>query len=152
MTVIIALSHSCINKLTLVSIVQVRSKRVWKHRSATSFWLKLYDVVDSHLISCSSSNSMIWWSAYSSLLSECSRWIEVLWVFMNFIERIERTVSHMVKSLLIVKRSHRLLYLYTVTHGKVATRDFTSDASLERAARNKPDWIQTEFRAIAISC
>ena len=38
-----------------------------------------------------------------------------------------------------MKRNHRLLYLYTVTHDKVAMRDFISDASLEKAARNKSD-------------
>ncbi len=59
---------------------------------------------------------------------------------VKFIERVGRTVSHMMES------------IYTVTHGKAAARGFTPDASLERAARNKPDWIQTGSRATAISC
>ncbi len=71
---------------------------------------------------------------------------------MLYIERVEWTVSHLMKSFLIVERSHRLLYLYTVTHDKIMMQDFISDASLERVARNKSDWIQTEFRVIVISC
>ncbi len=43
----------------------------------------------------------------------------------------------MMKSLLIKKKSYRLLYLYIITHDKVTTRDFTSNASLRKAAKNK---------------
>ena len=56
------------------------------------------------------------------------------------------------KSIYIIERSCRLLYLYTVTYDKAATRNFISDASLKKAVRNKSDWIQTEFKVIAISC
>ncbi len=40
-----------------------------------------------------------------------------------------------------MKKSHKLLYLYTVMHDKVAMHDFISDANLKKAARNKSDWI-----------
>ncbi len=43
----------------------------------------------------------------------------------------------MMKSLLIIKKSYRLLYLYTVTYDKVATRDFIFNASLRRVTKNK---------------
>ncbi len=42
------------------------------------------------------------------------------------------------KSLFIIKKSFRLLYLYIVTYNKVATYDFISNASLKKATRNKP--------------
>ena len=41
------------------------------------------------------------------------------------------------KSLLIIKRSFRLFYLYTITRNKVTTRDIISNASLKRATNNK---------------
>ncbi len=43
----------------------------------------------------------------------------------------------MMKSLLIIKKSYKLLYLYIITYNKVTTRDFIFNASLRKATRNK---------------